>query len=286
MAELVVLGSAQDGGLPHAGCLCQYCERARADRTFARQPASLGIADGEDLALIDATMAFGEQIHCLWQHAHDARDQLGGRYLPPRTILLTHAHTGHYAGLWQLDRSVLAADGVHVLAPPRMAAFLADNEPWAAMEREGFIQIASLELDMPLDVSPHVRVTPIAVPHRAEWGTETVAIRIDGPNQTVLYLPDIDAWDDWERDINVVIGSVDVALIDGCFWEPFAIPGVPHPPVRSSLDRLQPLADAGKRIVFTHLNHTNPLVDPDSPESHQVRERGFAIAHEGDTFKL
>ena len=95
-----------------------------------------------------------------------------------------------------------------------------------------------------------------------------------------------DAWDDWEHDIRDVISEVDIALIDGCFWEPFPIPGVPHPPVRESLDRLQPLADAGKRIVFTHLNHSNPLVDLDSAEAREVRERGFSVADEGDTFAL
>jgi len=286
MVELVVLGSAQDGALPHAGCRCEHCERARSDHAFARQPASIGIVDGDELLLIDATSAFADQVHRLWLKTSAASDSAVTRYRPPDTIMLTHAHTGHYVGLWQLDRSVLAAGAVRVTAPPRMTALLRANEPWAAMEREGFIRIESFEMDIELKTSENVTVSPVEVPHRSEWGTETVAFRITGVGRSILYLPDIDAWDGWERDINAVIESVDVALIDGCFWEPFPIPGVPHPPVRESLDLFQPLADAGKRIVFTHLNHTNPLVDPDSPESREVRERGFAVATEGDTFHL
>jgi pyrroloquinoline quinone biosynthesis protein B len=181
---------------------------------------------------------------------------------------------------------VLKADGVRVLAPTRMAALLQANEPWAAMQHEGFIRIEPFEMNAPLQISTHVRATPIAVPHRSEWGTETVAFRFDGPEQSLLYLPDIDTWDEWEHDIGSVVESVDVALLDGCFWEPFALPGVPHPPVRTSLDRLQPQADAGNRIIFTHLNHTNPLVDSNSPEAQEVRERGFGVAREGDVFRL
>jgi pyrroloquinoline quinone biosynthesis protein B len=234
--------------------------------------------------MIDATSAFADQLDLLSTHvSHDATPA-GTRYAPPATILLTHAHTGHYVGLWQLDRSVMAAKGVQVIAPPRMASLLRSNEPWTTMIHEGFIRITDLALDEPLQVTPNVTVTPIEVPHRAEWGTETVAFRVDGPNRSILYLPDIDAWDDWELDVNAIAGSVSVAIVDGCFWEPFPIPGVPHPPVRQSLERLQPVADAGARIYFTHLNHSNPLADADSLEAHEVRERGFAIVADGDAF--
>ena len=286
MAELLVLGTAQDGGLPHAGCRCPNCERSRVEPGFARQPASVGIIDGDELVLIDATLAFADQIHRLWLHAAGAGAALGARYPAPATVLLTHAHTGHYSGLWQLDRSVLSAKRVRVLAPPRMADLLAANEPWRAMAREGFIAIEPFDIDKSMQVTSTLNVTPLLVPHRAEWGTETVAFRINGPTHSVLYLPDIDDWDDWEVDVNDVLASVDVAIVDGCFWEPFPIPGVPHPPVRASLERFQALADAGRQIVFTHLNHSNPLVDPDSPEAHEVRERGFSVAREGHVFRL
>lgn len=40
---VVVLGSAQDGGFPHAGCYCAQCERARLDPAYGRLVASLGV---------------------------------------------------------------------------------------------------------------------------------------------------------------------------------------------------------------------------------------------------
>ncbi len=280
-----MLGTAQDGGLPHAGCRCAQCERARRDPAFRRYPSSAGIRAGDASVLIDATSAFGEQIHLLQSAAPD--NHPGGRYRPPETVLLTHAHSGHYVGLWQLDRSVLAAPAVRVLGPPRTIALLAANEPWRQMVADGFMTLAPLTADEEVEIAPDVRVTPLPVPHRSEWGTDTVAYRIEGPRQSVLYLPDIDAWDDWERDIVESAASVDIALIDGTFWEPFTRSGVPHPPVRESLDRLGALACIGDaRVLFSHLNHSNPLVDPESAETAEVRERGFGIAAEGQIIPL
>ena len=46
---------------------------------------------------------------------------------------------------------------------------------------------------------------------------------------------------------------------------------------------LERFAGIGTRIVLTHLNHTNPLCDPASPETEQVLDAGFEIAHDGLT---
>jgi pyrroloquinoline quinone biosynthesis protein B len=284
MPRLLILGSAQDGGLPHLGCLCVYCERARHEPAFSRAPACLGLVADGAYALVDATSAFAQQLHASWQAS--AAGAVEPRFSPPDAIVLTHAHTGHYAGLWQLDRSVLATHNVPVLATPRLGAFLAAQQPWAWMLGERFITLGELTPDAPTALLGDVRITPLLVPHRAEWDTDTVGLLIAGPTRRVFYLPDIDRWGAWERDITEIVASVDIAILDGCFWEPFHIPSVPHPPIRETLDRLQPLADAGKQIVFTHLNHSNPAVDPASAESAEIRRRGFQVAREGDVFAL
>lgn len=285
MTDVIILGTAQDGGLPHAGCRCRQCERGRREAGFRRLPAAVGIRSGDATVLIDATSAFAEQIHLLQLELH--ADHPGGRYGPPSTVLLTHAHTGHYVGLWQLDRSVLAAPSVSVLGPLGTIALLAANEPWRQMIRDGFMTLVPLAAGQKIEVVPGIQVTSIPVPHRSEWGTDTAAYRIDGPSHSVLYLPDIDDWAGWDLDVREVVASVDVALIDGTFWDPFNRPGVPHPPVHESLDRLEEIARAGyTRILFTHLNHSNPLVDPASPEAAEVRARGFDIASEGQVISI
>ena len=106
----VVLGIAQDGGVPHAGCRQELCVSARRDPSLRRRVASLGLVDpaANRRFLIDATPDFADQM-----------DRLGGL---PDGILLTHAHIGHYLGLAQLGREVLDAKRVPVYATARDGA--------------------------------------------------------------------------------------------------------------------------------------------------------------------
>lgn len=287
MVEVVILGSAQDGGVPHAGCLCASCRAARDDPRQRRRPASLGIRSGDDWLMIDATGAFEEQMHMLWSRRPSSAGHTGERYRPPEAIILTHAHTGHYAGLWQLDKSVLAAPRVSVLAPPKTAEFLRSNEPWAAMVHDRYIEIEAFAWDLAIEPFDAVGLTPIEVPHRSEWPTDTAALLIEGLRSRVLYLPDIDFWDAWGRDVVEVVGSVDIAILDGSFWDAPTSPDVPHPPIRQTMDRLQAIADAGStRIIFTHLNHSNPAVGPESVERKELLERGFQLAEDGMSIEI
>jgi pyrroloquinoline quinone biosynthesis protein B len=287
VAELVVLGTAQDGGVPHAGCLCVNCSAARSDYTMRRLPASIGLVDGDEWALIDATSAFAEQLHRLWLRRASSVNHQAERYPPPDTIVLTHAHTGHYTGLWQLDRSVLAARRVRVLAPPLMVPFLAANEPWATMVTEGFIAIEPLPLAEPFNITRSLTIRAEVVPHRAEWPSETVALFVQGPTRCALYIPDIDRWDEWEYDVVAAVSEVDVALLDGTFWDRPTSPIVPHPPILETMDRLQHLADAGRtRIDFSHCNHSNPALTYGSDAACEIERRGFAVAAEGAVYNL
>ena len=116
--EAVVLGIAQDGGVPHLGCGQELCVRARRDPSARKLVASLGLVDHVSgrRFVIDATPDFAAQV-----------DRLGGF---PDAILLTHAHVGHYLGLAQLGREVLGAKRVPVYCTASMADFLRKNGPW------------------------------------------------------------------------------------------------------------------------------------------------------------
>lgn len=105
------------------------------------------------------------------------------------------------------------------------------------------------------------------------------------------FLPDIDAWDGWDRRLEEVVADVDAAWIDGTFWDDAELGRdmreVPHPRVRATLDRISrwPAAERAK-IRFTHLNHTNPVLDPASRESAEVASVGAHVAREGDVYAL
>ena len=283
---LYVLGVAQDAGYPQAGCYQPHCLRGWNDPAQRRTASAVAVVDGTSNRkyLFDATPDIGEQLYRLHRSAPDGAFQLDG-------VFLTHAHIGHYTGLMQFGHEVMGARGVPVYAMPRMQAFLSDNGPWDQLVRYENIELMPLADGEEVVLSQAVRVTPFLVPHRDEY-SETVGFRIDGPNRSAIYLPDIDKWQRWETDIRDVVRSVDYALLDATFFADGELPGrdmsnIPHPFVSESMALFDELApDEKARVIFIHMNHTNPLLVDGSEEQAVVREKGFRVAFEGLRLEL
>ena len=275
--EAIVLGIAQDGGVPHLGCEQKLCREARRDPAKRRRVASLGLVDREagKRFVIDATPDFPAQV-----------DALGGL---PDAILLTHAHIGHYLGLAQLGREVLNTRRLPVYCTAAMARFLRSNAPWSRLVERENIEIREIAPDGELPLTEHLRVTPIRVPHRDE-DSDTLAYIVRGPGRSLLWLPDIDKWEKWNRDVAQVVSGVDRAYLDGTFFSADEIPGralvdIPHPLVPETVDRLRGAAALAGKVFFVHLNHTNRLYW-DAEALQRLRQSGFSVAAEGDRFGL
>ena len=289
---VLVLGTAQDGGLPQIGCRGEECERARREPEHARRVTSLLIADPRtgERWLVDASPDLPEQVELMRGHPASRRVE-GPR--PPLVdgIFLTHAHAGHYTGLLQLGPEAYGASGVPVHGTRAMIDYLRDNGPWSLLVAGGNLDLVELEPDRPLALAEGLRITAIPVPHRREL-SDTVAFLIEGPERAVLYLPDIDKWERWDRRIEDLLARVDVALLDATFFADGELPGrsmaeIPHPFLAESLERFAELpADERAKIVFTHLNHTNPAADRASPEAARVRAAGMSIARDGAIYGL
>lgn len=283
MIEAILLGAAQDAGLPQAGCACDRCRRALENPALGQYVVCLGLihrASGQAW-MIDATPDFREQLALLRRAAPECK--LAG-------ILLTHAHMGHYTGLIQLGREAWNTQRMPVHTTPRMAAFLMRNQPWQQLAKFGNIAIRLSPPGQPIALAPALSATPIAVPHRDEW-SDTMAFRIDGPDRSLFYCPDIDDWNRWEYPLARMLAEVDVALLDGAFFSPAEIPGrdiaeIPHPLATDTAERAA-AAKAGSDcdVRLIHLNHTNPLWD-DGPERAWVAERGVGVAATGDRWSL
>lgn len=279
-AFAVVLGIAQDGGHPQPGCEKGCC----AAGAPTHLPASLGLVDGDARFLIDATPAFPEQLRRLDAVA----PRTGGA--PVDGILLTHAHVGHYAGLMHLGREVMGTSGVPVHAMPRMAAFLRSNGPWSLLVELANIAIRPVTAGETVQLSQNLRATPTLVPHRDEF-SETVAWTIRGPTGAVLWLPDLDAWDRWDRELPAVLAEVTVAYIDGTFFADGELSRdmsqIPHPRVRETLAKIAGLpATERAKVHFVHLNHTNPALNANSPQAAEIRAAGASVAVEGERVPL
>lgn len=274
MIEIILLGMAQDGGVPQAGCGCPTCTEAWRDSALRQKVVALGVIDHDtgQCWLIDATPDFREQLH-----------HLG---VPLSGIFLTHAHIGHYTGLIHVGKEAWNTRGLPVYATSSMQAFLRSNAPWSALEENRNIALYDIQAGVAIVLSPTLSITPIAVPHRAEY-SDTMAFLIRGPHKTLFYCPDIDMWATatWRIDDHLV--GVDIVLVDGTFFSAAELPNrtlaeIPHPLVTTTLKAFTPPpSDA----VFIHLNHSNPLWR-DGTERNEVVRDGWRVGKEGDSWQL
>ncbi|MGZ5441442.1 MAG: MBL fold metallo-hydrolase [Thermoanaerobaculia bacterium] len=283
---VVVLGIAQDGGYPQAGCRRPDCVEGFEGKGERALVASLGIVDPStgQRWIVDATPDFPAQLHRLERIAGAPR--AGAPVLDG--VLLTHAHIGHYLGLAQLGREVLGAREVPVLAMPRLRTFLEENGPWSQLVSLRNIVLRPLVAGATVALNERISVTPLVVPHRDEF-SETVGFVVRGPSRAILWLPDIDKWEKWSTRIESVVADVDVAYVDATFYSAEELPGrdlseIPHPTVQETMARFasSPLRT---RIRLVHLNQSNPLLR-DASLRREIGERGFAVAAEGDVESL
>ena len=116
----------------------------------------------------------------------------------------------------------------------------------------------------------------------------------DATGGTLFYAPGLGAPDDT---IAAVARRSDCLLVDGTFFtetemidqgvgvKPAAAMG--HLPQSGENGMLAWLANfPDKRRVLIHINNTNPILDPDSPERATVENAGVEVAYDGMEIKL
>jgi pyrroloquinoline quinone biosynthesis protein B len=280
---LYVLGVAQDAGYPQAGCYQQHCLPGWADPRLERGATAVALIDprASKTYLFEATPHMPRQLYQLEQQAEGYA--LSG-------VFLTHAHIGHYAGLMFFGHESMGANNVPVFAMPRMTDYLRSNGPWSQLAAYSNISLQPLAHNK-TEKFAGVEITPFLVPHRDEF-SETVGYSIQGPEKTAVFIPDINKWSVWDRDIAEVIKTIDYALVDATFFGAGELPGrdmskIPHPLVTETMAALADLGpEQRKKVWFIHMNHTNPLLNPQSKEALLVRAAGYNIASESTRLDL
>ena len=287
--RVTVLGTAQDGGVPQPGCSRECCLRVRANDALRRYPVSLGIvgADGST-HLIEASRSLGEQFE-IWYSV----DPVEG---PLTSLSITHAHLGHVDGLGLFGKEAMGAKNLTLHCSESFAALIENNPPWHELRKQGAIVPNTWASNESFEPSPGCGFTinPIPIPHRDEL-SDNHALLIEGLGCNLLFMPDHDSWSEtlrgstirqWLSELNV-----DIALFDATFWDVDELPHrdlseITHPTVRESLEMLGERMEGDPDIRFLHLNHTNPLCNPSSPEVAELESKGWALASEGDSFTL
>lgn len=275
---VAVLGIAQDGGYPQSGCNKKCCSSAWKNPKLNKHVSCLAIIDPESNQswMIDATPDFKEQLHMLKSIVPTS--VLNG-------ILLTHAHTGHYTGLINLGKEIMNSKLLPVFAAPRMKKLLIENYPWNQLVENKNIEIAEIEASKSFKLNDRINITSFIVPHRDEF-SETLGFRIEGRNKSVIYIPDIDSWEEFETKLEDIVISTDRVFIDGTFYNKKElqyrdITKIPHPSIADTLKLLDKLPrNERKKVFFIHLNHTNPVIRTSSLQRKHIINNGYNVAQE------
>lgn len=286
-SSIVILGTIQDAGSPHIACTKNCCKDLFDKPDNSRQVVSLGVYDASTNKkyLFEATPDLPQQLKYLMYYGAESNKEV------PDGVFLTHAHIGHYTGLMYFGKEAMSSDNVPVYAMPRMKEYLESNGPWSQLVTEENIAIRTINDGVTINLSEELSVTPLRVPHRDEY-SETIGYRITGPYKSALFIPDIDKWEKWQKNIIEEISKVDYAFLDATFYDGVElnnrdISQIPHPFVVESIGKFKDLSEAEKKkIIFIHFNHTNPIINTDSPEAKNVIDNGFKIAKFHEVFEL
>ena len=276
-----VLGTAQDGGYPHAGCNKACCSSIWLKPELHRLPSSIAAIDlkQKQFYLFDITPNVKEQLHLLDRY----NCELAG-------IFITHAHLGHYIGLLDLGLEIMNLKNIPVYVMPRMKQFISNNQPMIQLIENKNIQLIEIKDNLSISIN-NLSITPFEVPHRNEL-SETVGFRIESANHSAIYLPDIDDWDSWETDLGEFVADNDILFLDGTFYTKAEIQlrdisKIPHPEITYTMQKLSNLYSSQKKSVhFIHFNHTNYVIKVDSKAQQNVFNQGFSLAFENQIFEL
>lgn len=292
---LLVLGTAAGGGIPQWNCACPGCSGARAHPHRRRRHASLAVRTGEGRwYVVNATPDIGDQI----EERPELHPGPGPRQTPLAGVILTDAELDHTLGIARLRE----ADGFQVLATDPVRQALLDRQRLGEV-LEPYTDVTWRELPghgaEPLDGTPSgLQASGIPVSgKRPRYAADApdddawvVALRLYDPSSgaSVLYAPALAAWPDR---LQQAAAEADCVIVDGTFWddeEPRrtgissrTATGMGHLPIDGPGGTAERLAPLSARCLYTHLNNTNPLVDPAAPQHKRLARLGIEVAHDG-----
>jgi pyrroloquinoline quinone biosynthesis protein B len=296
-----ILGSAAGGGVPQWNCACANCAAARRGELPRRFESTVAIGDGERWLLLNCSTDIASQIQS-FAPLHPR----GKRGSPIAGMLFTDANVDHLGGL-----AVLRQTGAHkfivrstsvvrdiAVAQRAFAPFAEPPHRWLDVNGNGRCEPAA-ENDLVGDALD-VRAVPVAGLTPGYAGRKNIPgavvayeIRDRASGKTLLFAPVFAALDDSLRD---AIARSDVALLDGSFYTDDELvrehlmektaAQLGHHPVGGPGGTLAQVQGMRCRIIFTHVNNSNPLLDPSSAQAREVRAAGASVAYDGMELRL
>jgi pyrroloquinoline quinone biosynthesis protein B len=275
---IIVLGIAQDAGFPQINNPSEF-ELLKNGARQQELVVALGLVDkvAKKKYLFEATPDMPKQLDLLGKEFRTEAIVDG--------VFLTHAHIGHYTGLMYFGHEAMGAKDIKVFVMPKMSAFLSDNAPWSQLVAYNNITLTEMEENTSIQLTSQLKVIPFLVPHRDEF-SETVGYKIIGTNKSALFIPDINKWGMWNKNIIDEVQQVDYAIIDATFFAEGEIPRpmsqIPHPFIEETVALFEKESKLLKsKIIFIHFNHSNPALNLQNTRRLQLEAEGYRFAYQG-----
>lgn len=297
MIRVMVLGSAAGGGLPQWNCGCAGCSAARLDPALQNGQVSLAVsADDTHWFLINASPDLRQQLT-----ATPALHPQALRHSPIAGVILTNGEVDAVAGLLSLREG----SPFRLYAHPDVLEVLAQNSIFNVLN-QGLVPRLPMPLDVPIDLelpdgSPSgLSVEAFAVPGKPAWYMEgaasregdTIGLHLRGGGQSLFLLPACGAM---TPELAARLTGADLVFFDGTLWtdDEMIRAGLSHK-TGQSMGHMAITGPDGViaslatlrigRKVFVHINNSNPVLLPGSPERQEAERAGWCVALPGMEF--
>ena len=288
--------------MPQWNCSCPNCQAARQGRIPARTQSCVAIADHQGRwFLVNASPDLPAQIHGF--------PDLQPRSQPPRNspiagVLLTNSDLDHVLGLFSLreggQANIYAPSAVRATASALGLETVLNTfcgSRWHEPPTGNFAPLCPAP-----DNPSNLLYRTIALPGRpppfaqgtAPSGIHSVAYQFldERTGGRLLVAPDVAAVNEGLLE---ALANSDAILFDGTFWSSDELAAIkPNAPRASDMGHvtikdcsLALLAKmAAPKRIYIHINNTNPILAPNSPERAAVEAAGLTVGSDGLEFEL
>lgn len=251
--------------------------------------SSVALSSGGQSVVLNASPDIRLQLEACGLHPPELRGS------PVKAVVLTNGDVDHVAGLLNLRESTPFT--IH--ATSETLDIL--NQPIFRVLNPDHVSRSTIALDESFRPIPGLEITPFAVPGKVAlyleegepdttlMGEQTVGLMLEAVGRRIFYIPGCAQVTD---DLLARLDGADLLLFDGTVWanDEMSRTGtgtktgarMGHLPMSGSDGSIARLAGLNRtRRIFVHINNTNPVLQPGSPERGEVERAGWELAHDG-----
>ena len=305
-----ILGSGAGGGFPQWNCGCSNCNGLRAAKLHGSARTQTQIAfsvNSKAWFLLNASPDLRTQILATPELAPPE----GSRQSPITGVFLPSADVDSIMGLLHLREftpfRIFATPAVQQIVREENTIFRVLDRAMPPVQWLGISmrpQFARVDSDPREDSSFRCSAVPLggsypdyvsdALRGSLPADQAVVGLLVEQGEKRLFFAPSLPGRNqEWKK----LAESSDLVFLDGTFWSDDELiratgsgktaRAIGHLPLSGTDGLLQQFSGTGRgRRVLIHINNTNPILDEESTEYHQVREMGWEIAHDGMEFAL